>query len=88
MKNDRIELLSRSIWPVQWRRLVLVPTLTDLLLALLYGLFVRISIGAAVQGDIGALILAIQELSIVVLVLSRRRACITVTSDSPPAILA
>jgi hypothetical protein len=42
-------------------------------LALIYGLFVRISVSAAVQ-DIGALILAIQELSIVVLVLTRRRA--------------
>jgi protein-S-isoprenylcysteine O-methyltransferase Ste14 len=58
------------------------------LLALLYGLFVRISISAAIGGDVGALILAIQELSIVVLVLTRRRAHATVAGDSPPAVLA
>lgn len=88
MKNEGSELLSRSLWLVQWRRRVVVPTLADLLLALIYGLFVRISVGAAVQGDIGALILAIQELSIVVLVLTRRRAHVTVAGDSPPAVLA
>src|SRR6185295_14651608 len=88
MKNEGSELLARSIWPVQWRRRVVVPTLGDLLLALVYGLFVRISIGAAVRGDIGALILAIQELSIVILVLTRRRAHAAVAGDSAPAILA
>src|SRR5215212_8249030 len=90
MKNQGSELLPRSIWPVQWRRVprVALPTLGDLLLALIYGLFVRISIGAAVRGDIGALMLAIQELSIVVLVLTRRRAHAAVAGESPPAILA
>jgi len=65
-----------------------VPTLGDVLLALVYGLFVRISIGATVRGDVGALILAIQELSIVILVLTRRRASVAVAGDSPPAVLA
>lgn len=88
MKNEGIELLARSIWPVQWRRRIVVPTLGDLLLALIYGLFVRISIGAAVQGDIGAMMLAIQELSIVILVLTRRRAYAAIAGDSAPAILA
>lgn len=88
MKNEGSELLARSIWPVQWRRLVVVPTLGDLLLALVYGLFIRISIGAAMRGDIGALILAVQELSIVILVLTRRRAHVAVAGDSPPAVLA
>jgi len=88
MKNEGSGLLSRPIWPVPWRRRVVVPTLGDLLLALVYGLFVRISISAAMRGDIGALILAIQELSIVVLVLTRRRAQLAVAGDSPPAILA
>src|SRR6266545_6825850 len=88
MKNEGTELLSPSIWLKPWRRLALVPTFGDLLLALVYGLFVRISIGAAMGGDIGALILAVQELSIVVLVLSRRRAHVTVAGDSPPAVLA
>jgi protein-S-isoprenylcysteine O-methyltransferase Ste14 len=40
------------------------------------------------RGDIGALILAIQELSIVLLVLTRRRAHVAVAADSPPAVLA
>ena len=88
MKNLRIEFLARSDWLEPWRRRVVVPTLADLLLALIYGLFVRISIGAAVHGDTGALILAIQELSIVILLLTRRRAHVAVDGDSPPAILA
>jgi len=67
---------------------MLVPTLGDLLLALIYGVFVRISIGAVMRGDIGALILSIQELSIMVLVLTRRRAHVAVAGDSPPAVLA
>jgi len=88
MENEGSKILPRSGWPDRWRRLVIVPTFGDLLLALVYGLFVRISIGATVRGDIGALILAIQELSIVVLVLTRRRASVAVAGDSPPAILA
>src|SRR5215211_6833080 len=88
MKNEGSELPTRSGWLERWRRLVLVPTLGDLLLALVYGLFVRVSIGAAVRGDIGALILSIQELTIVVLVLTRRRAHVAVAGDSPPAVLA
>jgi len=88
MKNEGSELLSRSLWPQRWRRLDMAPSLGDLLLALVYGLFVRISIGAAMRGDMGALILAVQELSIVILVLTRRRAHAAVAGDSPPAILA
>lgn len=88
MKNEGSEILSRSLWPQRWRWLDMAPSLGDLLLALIYGLFVRISIGAAVRGDIGALMLAIQELSIVVLVLTRRRAHMAVAGGSPPAILA
>ena len=88
MKNEGSNILSRSGWPEQWRRRIVVPTLGDLLLALVYGLFVRISIGAVVRGDIGAVILAIQELSIIVLVLIRRRTCVVAAGDSPPAVLA
>lgn len=90
MKNQGSELLPRSLWAVQWRHLprAALPTLGDLLLALIYALFVRISMGAALHGDIGALLLAIQELSIVLLVLARRRAHVTVAGDSPPAVLA
>src|ERR1051325_6366958 len=88
MENEGSSILRRSTWPELWRRLVIVPTLGDLLLALVYGLFVRISIGATVRGDVGALVLAVQELSIVVLVLTRRRASVAVAINSPPAILA
>jgi protein-S-isoprenylcysteine O-methyltransferase Ste14 len=88
MENEGSNILRRSTWPERWRRLVIVPTFGDLLLALVYGLFVRISIGATLRGDVGALILAIQELSIVILVLTRRRAAVAVAGDSPPAILA
>jgi protein-S-isoprenylcysteine O-methyltransferase Ste14 len=88
MENEGSNMRPRSGWPELRRRLVVVPTLGDLLLALVYGLFVRISIGATVRGDVGALILAIQELSIVILVLTRRRAVVAVAGDSPPAILA
>jgi hypothetical protein len=93
MKNETGELLPRSGWPDLWcrldmlRRLDVLPTLGDLLLALVYGLFLRISIGAAVHGDVGTLILAIQELSIVVLVLTCR-AHVAVAGDSLPAVLA
>jgi hypothetical protein len=51
-------------------------------------LFVRISIGAAIHGDVGALILAVQELSIVVLALTRGRARAAVVGNSPPAVVA
>src|SRR5919204_4390399 len=88
MENEGSNILRRSTWPGLWRRLEVVPTLGDLLLALVYGLFVRISIGAAMRGDVGALILTIQELSIVVLVLTRRRAPVAVAGNSAPAILA
>ena len=90
MKNQGSDLLPRSIWPQHGRLLprIALPTLGDILLALIYGLFVRISIGAAIGGDIGALLLAVQELSIVLLVLTRRRALVTVAGDSPPAVLA
>lgn len=90
MKNQGSELLPRALWPVDWRRLqrAALPTLGDLLLALIYALFVRISMGAALRGDSGALMLAVQELSIVLLVLTRRRAHVTVAGDSPPAVLA
>src|SRR6266508_4731605 len=88
MENQGSKTLSRTGWLERWRRLEVVPTLGDLLLALVYGLFVRISIGATMRGDVGALILAIQELSIVLLVLTRRRAHVAVAGDSPPAILA
>src|SRR5262245_39368164 len=88
MKNEGSKLFSRSLWLQRWHRCVIVPTLGDLMLALVYGVFVRISIGAAMRGDIGALVLAIQELSIVVLVLIRWRAQVAVDSNSPPAILA
>jgi protein-S-isoprenylcysteine O-methyltransferase Ste14 len=88
MENEGSSILRRSTWPERCRRLVVLPTVGDLLLALVYGLFVRISIGATVRGDVGALILAVQELSIVVLVLTRRRAAVAVAGDSPPAILA
>src|SRR6266516_7953716 len=88
MENEGSNIRPRSGWPDLWRRLVVVPTLGDLLLALVYGLFVRISIGATVRGDVGALILTIQELSIVILVLTRRRAAVAIAGDSSPAILA
>jgi protein-S-isoprenylcysteine O-methyltransferase Ste14 len=88
MGNEGSNIRPRSGWPDLWRRLVVLPTLGDVLLALVYGLFVCISIGATVRGDVGALILAIQELSIVILVLTRRRASIAVAADTPPAILA
>mgnify|MGYP002381288497 CR=1 FL=1 len=87
MNNEETKHLAHAFWRRRWHRWDRMPGLGDLLLALIYGLFVRISIGAAIQGDIGALILAVQELSIVVLVLIRRRAHVTVTTDSPPAIL-
>ena len=88
MKTEEAKLPTFSIRFKRWRRFMLVPTFGDLLLALVYFLFVRISIGAALHGDIGALILAVQELSIVVLVLTRRRAHVTVAGDSSPAVLA
>ena len=90
MENEGSNILPRSGWLEPWRRLprVALPTVGDLLLALVYGLFVRISIGAALRGDVGALILWVQEVSIVILVLTRRRACIAVAGDSPPAVLA
>jgi protein-S-isoprenylcysteine O-methyltransferase Ste14 len=88
MKNEEAKLQSLPIWLKSGSRFALLPTFGDVLLALLYGLFVRISISAAIGGDVGALILAIQELSIVVLVLTRRRAHATVAGDSPPAVLA
>lgn len=65
-----------------------MPGLGDLLLALVYGLFVRVSIGAAIQGDIGAFMLAIQEFSIVVLVLIRRRARQSAATGTDAIILA
>jgi protein-S-isoprenylcysteine O-methyltransferase Ste14 len=88
MKNEGSKLFSRSLWLQRWCRRIVVPTLGDLMLALVYGLFVRISIGAVMRGDIGALMLAIQELIVVVLVLTRRRARVAVAGNSPPAILA
>src|SRR5581483_1765856 len=88
MKNEGSKLFSRSLWLQRWCRRVVVPTLWDLMLALVYGLFVRISIGAVMRGDIGALMLAIQELIVIMLVLTRRRARVAVAGNSPPAILA
>jgi len=88
MENEGSNIRPRSGWPELRRRLVVVPTLGDLLLALVYGLFVRISIGAALRGDVGAMILWVQELSIVILVLTRRRASVADAGASPPAVLA
>lgn len=88
MKNEATNPLLLSIRLKPRSRFALLPTFGDVLLALLYGLFVRISISSAIGGDVGALILAVQELSIVVLVLARRRAHATVAGYSPPAVLA
>lgn len=88
MKNEAAKLPSFAIRLKSGSRFALLPTFGDVLLALLYGLFVRISISAALSGDVGALILAVQELSIVVLVLTRRRAQAKVANDSSSAILA
>lgn len=80
MQNDHDAALLRHTLLARW------PLLGDLALAAIYLLFAWISLGAVWRGDLGALLLMLQELLIVVLAL-RRAPVRDPADDAAPAVL-